>query len=212
MRFTTLIQFVERLPLRTPYPKVVERLASIYSQLEPPYVAGIDDRILAAYGKARPHERRVRDVLVDATGVGKPVVDLIREKGVRCTAVSLTGGEKATVRGDELSLAKELLVSRLQVLLQQRRIHLPSKMAEAQALTEELLNYEIKVTSNANLQMGVFKTGAHDDLATALGLACWEDNSSGTISIGRAPQMLAEWFGGVGGARPSSEPLLGWRG
>lgn len=147
-----VIRFIQRLPLNTSYPAVVERLAEIYNGL----------------GRAR-----VSSVLIDATGVGTPVVDLVRDKEITCTAVYLTGGEKATRGGSELRLAKSLMISRLQVLLQQRFIHLP-KTAEAEALTEELLNYEIKVTDSQNLQMGVFKTGKHDDLATALGLACWD--------------------------------------
>ena len=81
-----------------------------------------------------------------------------------------------------------ILVSRLQVLLQQRFIHLP-QTAEAEALTEELLNYEIKVTDSQNLQMGVFSTGKHDDLATALGLACWGVETS-TISF-----TTQNWYG-----------------
>ncbi len=143
-----VVRFIERLPLATPYPKVADRLSEVYRQLKAPRV------------------------LIDATGVGTPVVDLIREKDVQCTPVYLTGGEKATQEHGELHLAKGLMISRLQVLLQQRFIHLP-QTAEAEALTEELLNYEIKVTDSQNLQMGVFKTGKHDDLATALGLACW---------------------------------------
>ena len=42
-------------------------------------------------------------------------------------------------------------------------------------LVEELLNYEIRINDNANAQFGAFRVGAHDDLATALGLACCED-------------------------------------
>jgi hypothetical protein len=35
---------------------------------------------------------------VDATGVGKPVVDLLRERGLAPMAVTITGGD--TVTGD----------------------------------------------------------------------------------------------------------------
>ena len=185
------IRFVERLPLGTPYPAVADRLASIYNQLEPMRnaVPTVEDRILASHGKVRQrsYTPRVRAVLVDATGVGQPIVDLIRAAGVRCTPVYLTSGAKATAERGELHLAKGLMVSRLQVLLQQHCIHLP-QTEEAEALTQELLNYEIKVTDAQNLQMGVFKTGKHDDLATALGLACWEAQG-GTITHGYGPDV-----------------------
>ncbi len=168
-----LARHVERLALGTSYPKVAERLREIYQKL-------------------KAAQRRV-SVRIDATGVGTPVVDLMRAADVPATAVYLTGGEKEFVDGDELRLPKTLMVSRLQVLLQSRRIHLPDT-PDAKALISELLEYEIKVTESANLQMGVFSTGKHDDLATALGLACWEMPDR-TIHVGPAPAFLTEWRG-----------------
>lgn len=145
-----IARHVERLALGTLYPAVVERLVEINSQL------------------CGAH------FWVDATGVGQPVVDLLREAGLRLTAVYLTGSDKVAREGGDLRLGKALLVSRLQVLLQSGRIHLP-QTPEAQALVDELLNYEIRVNDNAHAQFGAFKTGTHDDLATALGLACWRE-------------------------------------
>jgi hypothetical protein len=80
----------------------------------------------------------------------------------------------------ELRLPKALLVSRLQVLLQSGRIHLPQTQ-EAAALVDELLAYEIRVDEAAQATFGAFRVGAHDDLATALGLACWGEPITGKI-------------------------------
>jgi hypothetical protein len=52
-------------------------------------------------------------------------------------------------------------------------LHLPLT-PEAAAMREELLDYEIKVSEDANERYGAFKVGAHDDLVTALGLAVQE--------------------------------------
>jgi hypothetical protein len=70
----------------------------------------------------------------------------------------------------EVKLGRGWLVSRLQVLLQGDRLHLPTT-AEARALAEELLEYEIKVDPDGDARFGAFRVGAHDDLVTALGLA-----------------------------------------
>ncbi|MBM3189373.1 MAG: hypothetical protein FJZ90_11705 [Chloroflexi bacterium] len=155
-KYHYLIRHLERLPLNTSYPTAVDRLLRIGQGLA---------------------EKKVKDVafFVDATGLGQPVVDLLREAGLSpLTAVYLTGTDKASSEGRNLHLGKALLVSRLQVLLQSGRIHLP-QTAEAGALVDELLNYEIKVSEDAQASFGAFKTGTHDDLATALGLACWEE-------------------------------------
>jgi len=69
-----------------------------------------------------------------------------------------------------VKLGKAWLVSRLQMLLQNGRLHLP-RTAEAEALARELLDYEIRVSEDANDRYGAFRVGTHDDLVTALGLA-----------------------------------------
>ena len=152
-----LIRHLERLALGTQYPKVADR------------VAGITERVRARAGESPT-------VYVDATGVGLPVVDLLRERlrGGQVVAVYFTYGDRRTETVEDgqvrVSLGKAFLVSRLQALLQCGRLHLPMT-GEAQALTDELLNYEIRVDENATEKYGAFKVGTHDDLVTALGLA-----------------------------------------
>ncbi len=152
---------IERLPLMTPYPMVAIRMAAI--------VGG-----LRRYGVSRPR------LMVDATGVGQPIVELIadalRGMNVDLVACTFVHGEKfkKAENGKTATLGKAYLVSRLQALLQTRRLKLP-KTAEAQALGEELEVYEIKVSQDGADTYGAFKTGTHDDMATALGLACLED-------------------------------------
>jgi hypothetical protein len=108
----------------------------------------------------------------DATGVGRPVIDLVRQQLVGhhapLIAVTITGTETLTQRGLEWSVGKAYLVSRLQALLQTDRVRLPDT-EEAHALVEELLDYEIRVSSGS-MVAGAFGD-RHDDLATALGLA-----------------------------------------
>ncbi|MEO7803831.1 MAG: hypothetical protein ABIS18_05260 [Actinomycetota bacterium] len=122
-------------------------------------------------------------MLVDATGVGDPIVDLLRQAllGRRCRviAVKFTGTERLE-RGPKLwdvRMGKACLVSRMQVLLQTNRIELPDT-PEARDLVDELVNYELRVTDNANVTAGAFRTGTHDDLATALGLAVLMDRKT----------------------------------
>ncbi len=166
-----LIRRLERLPLRTPYHEIATRLGAI--------VAGVRERVHQAEALRQLEPRWQRGqapeadvtVFVDATGVGKPVVDALEQAGVHVTAVYFTYGDRRTKQADgSISLGKALLVSRLQALLQTKRILLP-KTAEAAALAEELMDYEIRVDSDANDKYGAFKVGAHDDLVTALGLA-----------------------------------------
>lgn len=159
------IRLVERLPLGTGYPDVAARIEAV--------VHGVEQRARQPF---RAPDAFPVDLIVDATGVGLAVVDMLRDRGLRPTACLLTAGDRRVERTDNtLSIGKAWLVSRLQVLLQSSRIHLP-RTAEAAALAKELGDYEIRVNANANVQTGAFKTGAHDDLVTALGLAVGADS------------------------------------
>ncbi len=149
-------RYLARLPLGTPYPQVAARVAEV------------------ATGIARRTGTRP-DLYVDATGVGTPVLDALRAARVpaRIVGVFFTHGDRRLVdgAGGEVRLGKAWLVTRLQVLLQGGRLHLP-RTDEAIALQQELLDYEIRIDTDANDKYGAFKVGSHDDLVTALGLAC----------------------------------------
>jgi hypothetical protein len=76
-------------------------------------------------------------------------------------------------RGDVLG--KAFLVNRLQILLEQDRLDLPKSDPQITDMVEELKAYEIRIDPDANEKYGAFAVGAHDDMVTALGLACIED-------------------------------------
>ncbi len=169
-----LVRYLNRLPLGTPYPAVADRVAYIADQ-------------------ARERTRDATIVYVDATGVGQPVVDLLRERVHRAqvVAVYFTHGDQrseALERGyPRVTLGKAYLVSRLQALLQTGRLHLP-RTRKAEVLSAELLNYELRVDEDANDRYGAFRVGTHDDLVTALGLAVQTDPIDPVAQFGGARQ------------------------
>lgn len=160
MRSEYTIRHIARLPLGTSYPDVAEHIADM-----------LCNKVFA--------HRDVR-VLMDSTGVGQGVYDLLKQeiklreaaKHVQLKPITFSAGEKYN-RATGV-LAKAFLVSRLQSLLQAARVHGPPTK-EMAATLDELKVYEIKLTTDGADQYGAFKTGTHDDLATALALACLED-------------------------------------
>ena len=157
-----VVRHLERLALGTPYPEVAQRVGAV------------------ATGVQRKTGRPCK-LYVDATGVGTPIVDLLREQapcGQSIIAVYFTHGDRRAEDREgsyqQVKLGKAFLVSRLQVLLQSQRVHLPHSF-EASALARELLDYEIRVDENAKDRYGAFRVGTHDDLVTALGLAVQGD-------------------------------------
>ncbi len=166
------VRHLERLPLGLSYPDVATRLGQVVGNLHARARADYLARTPAPYwpGEVWADQAQVA-VYVDATGVGQPVVDLLARQGVAVTACYFTYGDRYSAEVGRISIGKAWLVSRLQVLLQEGRLHLPARLAEAAALTQELLDYEMRVDQDANEKYGAFRTGAHDDLVTAVGLA-----------------------------------------
>lgn len=144
---------LERLPLGAGYPEIVAHVTRLMST----------------------DELRHRTALVaDATGVGRPVVDLLRRAGLRPVPVVVHAGRQHTV--DEWgyhAVPKRVLVGVAQVLLQDRRLRFARDLPEAAVLEEELLRFEVKITESGADTYGAWREGAHDDLVFALCLATW---------------------------------------
>ena len=213
------IRRTERLPLGTAYPVVAERIAGVVTNLhkraEPPGGPQMEyDPVSGVYQTATVAPPEIV-LYVDATGVGQPVVDLLARAGVQPIAVYFTHGDRRTVREDgSVALGKGWLVSRLQSLLQTDRLLLP-KTGEAAALTEELLNYEIKVSEDANEQYGAFRVGTHDDLVTAIGLATQGAPEIETTEIVYLEDIVGDYRIHIGGGEsyqnPHQQALSEWR-
>jgi hypothetical protein len=151
-----LVRHLERLPVGSTFPEVARRTAEVADEVR----------------------RRAEDqpyLYVDATGLGDPVVNLLRDEapGVWVRPVYFTHGDRRSSEGGEIRLGKAWLVARLQTLLQTGELHLP-RTAEAETLARDLLDFEIEVREDANERYGAFRVGRHDDLVTALGLAVQE--------------------------------------
>ncbi len=179
------VRHAGRLPLGSPYPAVAKRVAEV-----------------AHWAQHRVGTRIPLRVAVDVTGVGAPVFELIEQElaaaGVEYVSVAatFTHGDRLDERLGEARVGKAYLVSRLQSLLQTDRVQLP-RTPEAEALARELLDYEIRVDDDANDRYGAFRVGSHDDLATALGLACltdWPESGGIRPLEGPARRALEEFY------------------
>jgi phage FluMu gp28-like protein len=129
-------------------------------------------------------------LVVDATGVGAAVVDMLRgsaggSAGLNFDAVVITGGDTQSMAGHgNYRVPKRDLVGGLQVLLQSGRLKIASSLEHAETLRAELLNFRVKI----NLQTGhdsyeAWREGDHDDLVLAAALAVWSARKPGAAMI-----------------------------
>lgn len=115
-------------------------------------------------------------LVLDFTGVGRPLGDLFKLAGLRPIAVNITSGQRVTHSDDapdDYGVPKMVLVSTLQVLLQSQRIRFAEGLPEVPALIKEALGFQVKITDAANSIFGAWREGQHDDLLLSVMLAVW---------------------------------------
>jgi hypothetical protein len=148
------IRFLERLPLSTPYPDMIRRVGEIMDRLPP--------------------MERPPALVVDQTGVGRPVLDMMREQRLRPIGVSITAGVHETGdRWDDKGVPKRVLASTLGVAMDAGRLIVSPKLLEADALKRELAAFRVKKLSTGNQTFEAWREGEHDDLVLAVAMAVW---------------------------------------
>lgn len=122
-------------------------------------------------------------LVIDGTGVGRPVVDLFRRAKPDCTMmpVTITGGSSERTLGkvsiDEWGywhVPKKELVGSVQVLLGAGRLKIAPAMQHAAVLVQELKMFRYKINPDtAHVSYESWRDRDHDDLVLALALGAW---------------------------------------
>jgi hypothetical protein len=190
---TYQIQYLRRFELGVSYANII---AEIVKFLDKPERRG---------SSVRP----LRDCVlgVDQTGVGRPVVDLLRSARPPCRLhpVTITGGASVTHAEEGWRVPKVALVSTIKLLLQGERLITNPRLPFAKEMSTELTNFQTKVTAAANEIYGTWREGAHDDLVLATAIACWlgerqtPPSTARPFAHGGMAQVFPKTYGGPGG-------------
>lgn len=161
------VRHLERYPLRTPYDEIVEALAGFMASR----VFTDDEYDPVRHRFARPKVK----LLVDKTGVGRPVTDYLKKRGLRFSSVNIHGGQNVT-RGDggAYNVPKRDLVAALELPFHTGEVRVAQGLALWPTLKEELLNFRRKINlRTAHDSYEHWREGDHDDLVLACALATW---------------------------------------
>lgn len=107
-------------------------------------------------------------VMTDATSVGDPVTEVLRDGLFRLHPDCAVNGHVFT------NASKREMIDNLALALAQRRLRFPNYAP----LIEELLYFEYELTDSGNVIMAAH-SGHHDDLVVALALACQQARTLG---------------------------------
>jgi hypothetical protein len=147
------LRWLDRLELGTSYPDIVRKVVALLK---------------------RPMLQGKTTTVVDATGLGRPVVDMLREADVpNLYAISITGGNQVVKSGREYSLPKRDLAGILEVLLEHGYLKWPKNLPFRKEFKKELKTFTRKITDTGHDQYEHWRDGDHDDLVLSVALACW---------------------------------------
>ena len=171
------IRTLGRVTLGTPYPEIVQ---------------------MAIRMKDRVTNRKMSPLtwVLDATGVGRPVVDMFRDEGVNPIAITIHGGDKfsygviegrknsegnaAKVLGGnsvntmEWHVPKRDLVAALIVAFQNQQLKIPKSLKMGNLLINELVNFRMKIDpKTAHDSYEAWRENVHDDLVLTVAMAVY---------------------------------------
>ena len=107
--------------------------------------------------------------LVDSTGVGDPIFEALRKRGLNVEGIQLT------------SQSKEQIIDGLAIALEQSKL----RLLDVQVQTNELMAYQYELTNARNIRMNA-PAGMHDDTVISLALA-----ARGLIAPAATPMIWA---------------------
>lgn len=154
---TYAARYLHRFQLGTPYTHIVHAVRELLGQQ--PLAAGAT-------------------LVVDQTGVGKPVVEMLA-RGLAGNVnaclwpMQITAGHSFSFVDGAWHVAKRELASCLQVLLSSDRLKIVGALREAAVLTAELLAFRVKITPAGNEMFEAWRERDHDDLVLAVAMAAW---------------------------------------
>jgi hypothetical protein len=161
------LRHLERYPLKTPYTDIADRVKSLLTG--PPFTTPV----ISGGQLARP----TTELIVDKTGVGMAVTDLLKERRLNYITVTITGfGQEVNRNGTrKYSVPKQDLVAALEVPLHKGTLKVAKGLELWSALREELLNFRRKQNKQtAHISYEHWRESDHDDLVLAAALACWK--------------------------------------
>ncbi len=191
-----VVSLLRRWPRGTSYPDIVRDVGELLVTAHP--ITQVKPLLNCVLG-------------VDETGVGKAIVDMLREAKLPCSLhpVLITGGHEVTRVEGVWHAAKKELVSTLQVLLQGSRLEVAA-VPGAEVLRQELLSFRVKITTTGNESFEAWREKDHDDLVLAVAISAFlasrlprqantvprqiRTRGYSQVPGGSLPPPPAEWF------------------
>ena len=148
-----VMRHMERFQLGLDYPTIVNKIKNMMS-----------------------HERLVRQtaLIVDATGAGLPIRQMMQQAGLSPIGITITAGAVVT-SGKEggYNVPKAELVSALNLVFQSRRIKIPTALSMKAEFMKELERFKVTMSNTGANTYEAAVASVHDDLVLSTAMGVW---------------------------------------
>lgn len=141
--------YLEQMPLKTQYPEIIARAAYILDSM-----------------------RHNAHFLVDATGVGNPVVQMMQH--LNPIPIVIVSGHTVNQRETGgYNVPKREIVTSLQAVMHGRRLQIAKGLDHIEQLKKEILGFKMKVRDSGSIGWEAASERTHDDIVMSLGVNVW---------------------------------------
>lgn len=134
-----------------------------------------------------PYEGDVT-LVVDATGLGAPVLEQFRANLSSVMGVTITGGSNFARKGNDFNIPKIDLISTLLSVVENRCLYFAQEIPELDTMIHELMAFQGHFSETGRIRYEGRQ--AHDDMVIALALGVWY--ASEGVSFKEKP-MIYTW-------------------
>ena len=132
----------------------------------------IVDWVVRTLRKPEFNRNQPPEFLLDSTGVGVAVADMLRAKGVRMKAVTITAGEAFSRQGPIYHVGKARLIGTFLGAFDSGKVRVNPNMPIWPALEKELLGFRAEMSAQGRAKFEA-EPGENDDMLFALALCVW---------------------------------------
>ncbi len=163
------LRHLERVPLGTRFTEVAERATKLAGQ---------------------PGMHGAVELIVDATGVGSAVIEMLQPAGIPCPVigVTITGGFRESASDGFHHVPKRNLMNGLQMALERDWLRISSRLPFAETLIKEMASMRLQIAPSGYERFEPWREGDHDDMVLAVALACWGAKRVYPHDMSGAPQ------------------------
>lgn len=156
-RYYYWLDMLERIPLGMSYPEIIR---------------DVKNRMQASLLKNYR-------LVVDGTGVGLAILQMMYEEGLDPLGICITGGNSVGVwrdpKGKKIgyTVPKRDIIMNMQAIFTGRRISILPTAKDAKTFITELANYKLKISQNGTDTYEAWRDKIHDDLVMSTGIGLW---------------------------------------